>query len=142
MWPTYLNLIKESVPNATHVLDRFHVIRKISGKIDRLRAQEVRQLKQDGYELILTFSRWCLLKRPENLMESQSLKMQELLKYNLKSVKACLMREDTQRFWTYSGKAWASKILEKWCQRAKQSRIDPIREVARTLLKHKDLILF
>ncbi len=122
MWPAYLNVIKESVPNATHVSDLFHVMRKISEKIDRVRAQEVRQLKQDGYEPILTHSRWCMLKRPENLTESQSLKMQELLKYNLKSVKAYLLREDFQRFWTYSGKAWATKFLEQWCQRAKQSR--------------------
>jgi transposase len=141
MWPAYLNVIKESVPNAAHVLDRFHVMRKISEKIDRVRAQEVRQLKQDGYEPVLTHSRWCLLKRPENLTESQSLKMQELLKYNLKSVKAYLMREDFQRFWTYCGKAWAAKFLEQWCQRAKQSRIGPMQEAARTLLKHKDLIL-
>jgi transposase len=54
MWPAYLNVIKESVPDATHVLDRFHVTRNISEKIDRVRAQEVRQLKQDGYEPILT----------------------------------------------------------------------------------------
>ncbi len=60
MWPAYLNVIKESVPNAAHVLDRFHVMRKISEKIDRVRAQEVRRLKQDGYEPVLTHSRWCL----------------------------------------------------------------------------------
>lgn len=141
MWPAYLNVIKESVPKATHVLDRFHVMRKISEKIDRVRAQEVRQLKQDGYEPILTQSRWCLLKRPENLTDSQSLKLQELLKYNLKSVKAYLMREDFQRFWMYSSEAWAAKFLEQWCMRAKQSRIGPMQDAARTLLKHKALIL-
>jgi len=141
MWPAYLSVIKESVPKATHVLDRFHVMRKISEKIDRVRAQEVRQLKQDGYEPILTQSRWCLLKRPENLTDSQSLKLQELLKYNLKSVKAYLMREDFQRFWLYFSGAWAEKFLEQWCARTKQSRIGPMQDPARTLLKHKALIL-
>jgi transposase len=67
--------------------------------------------------------------------------MQELLKYNLKSVKAYLMREDFDRFWMYSGKTWTAKFLEQWYQRAKQSRIGPMQAAVRTLLKHKDLIL-
>jgi transposase len=45
MWPASLNVIKESLPKANHVLDRLHKMRKISEKIDRVRAQEVRQLK-------------------------------------------------------------------------------------------------
>lgn len=141
MWTPYLNVIKEEVPSATHILDRFHVIRKISENIDRVRAQEVRQLKQDGYEAILTHSRWCLLKRPENLTAVQTVKLNELLKYNLKSVKAYLMREDFQRFWEYGSKAWASKFIDRWCIRANSSRIGPMQEVSRTLIKYMDQIL-
>jgi transposase len=51
------------------------------------------------------------------------------------------MREDFQRFWMYSSRAWAEKFLEQWCVRAKQSRIGPMQDAARTLLKHKTLIL-
>jgi transposase len=68
-------------------------------------------------------------------------KLNELLKYNLKSVKAYLMREDFQRFWEYRSKAWANKFIDRWCQRANRSRIGPMQEVSRTLLKHKDQIL-
>ncbi len=141
MWPTYLNVIKGLVPKLTHVLDRFHMMRKISEKFDRVRAKEVRQIKQDGYEPIVTQSLWCLLKRPENQTDKQSLKLQELLRYNLNSVKALLMREDFRRFWMHSSRAWSEKILGQWCIRAKQFRIGPMQDAARTLLEHKTLIL-
>ncbi len=55
-------------------------------------------MKADGYEPLLTGSRWLLLKRPENLSEKQSMKLSELLQYNLKSVRSHLMKEDFQIF--------------------------------------------
>jgi hypothetical protein len=42
-----------------------------------VRAQETRALKRltPGTKVILTHSRWCLLKRPENLTENQAIKL-------------------------------------------------------------------
>ncbi|MDZ4850277.1 MAG: transposase, partial [Pirellulaceae bacterium] len=42
-------------------------------------------------------------------------------KQNLHSVKAYLMREDFNRFWTYSSATWAGKFLREWCKRANQT---------------------
>ncbi len=136
-----LNVFKEEAPSATHILDSFHVVCRIREKIDHVRAQEVRQLKPDDHKAILTHSRWCLLKRPENLTAVQTVKLNELLKYNLKSVKAYLMREDFQRFWEYRSKVWANKFIDRWCRRANRSRIGPMQDVSRTLIKLKDQIL-
>ena len=54
-------------------------------------------------------SRWCLLKRPENLTENQVDRLTDLLACNLRTVRAYLLKEDFQRFWTYSSPAWAGK---------------------------------
>lgn len=51
------------------------------------------------------------------------------------------MRDDFQRFWMYSSGTWAAKFLQQWGMRAKQSRIGPLQEAARTLLNHKELSL-
>jgi len=67
-------------------------------------------MTEDGYELLLTGSRWLLLKRPENLSEKQAVKLSELLQYNLKSVRSHLMKEDFQLFWTYTHPAWAGVL--------------------------------
>jgi len=70
MWKAYLNVIGVRLPQAVHVLDRFHVMQGFSKAIDEIRAEEQRQLKRDGYEPVLKHSRWCLLKRRENLTSS------------------------------------------------------------------------
>ena len=40
---------------------------------------EAAQMKRDGYEPILTKSRWCLLKRRESLADNQEVKLKQLL---------------------------------------------------------------
>jgi transposase len=56
---------------------------------------EVKDLKARGYQPVLTRTRWLLLKRPENLTESQEGKLTELLRYNLRSVRSYLLKEDS-----------------------------------------------
>ena len=86
---------------------------------------------KDGYEPVLKKSRWCLLKRPENLTDKQTVKLKELLKYNLKTVRAYLQREDFQRFWEYKSAALAGMFLDEWTRRVMRSRLEPMKKVAR-----------
>jgi transposase len=141
MWSAYLSVIGECLSKAVHVLDRFHIMQKFGKALDEIRAEETRQLKRDGYEPVLTKSRWCLLKRPENLSDQQSVKLAELLKYNLRSVRAYLLREDFQQFWEYARPSWAGRFLDAWTTKALRSRIEPIKKVARMLRRHRPLIL-
>jgi transposase len=141
MWKAYLNVIGEKLTQAVHVLDRFHIMQQFGKALDAIRADEQKQLKRDGYEAVLTRSRWCLLKRPENLTSRQTVTLSELLKYNLRSVRAYLLREDFQRFWEYVSPAWAGKFLDEWTGRVMRSRLEPMKKVARTLRNHRELIL-
>jgi transposase len=141
MWKQYMNVIAEKASGAVHIFDRFHVMKKFGEKLDQVRAGEARQMKTDGYEPLLTNSRWCLLKRPENLTDTQAIKLKELVQYNLRSVRAYLMREDFQRFWEYTSAAWAGKFLDQWCTRAMRSKIQPMKEMAGTLRRHRTILL-
>ena len=73
--------------------------------------------------------------------EKQAVKLSELLKYNFKSVRSHLLREDFQRFWLYISPGWAGKFLDEWTTRAMRSRLEPMKKVARTLRNHRSLIL-
>ncbi len=141
MWQAYLKVIAKKAPEAIHVLDRFHIMQRMSKALDKVRAAEVKQLKEDGYEPVLTGARWLLLKRPENQSEKQAAKLEEILQYNLKSVRSHLMKEDFQQFWEYTSPTWAGKFLDQWCTRAMRSKIDPMKKVARTFRNKRDLIL-
>ena len=141
MWKPYLDLIKENCTAALNILDRFHVVAKLNLAIDEIRSGEARQLIKDGYEPILKRSRWCLLKRPENLTDTQRIKLSEVLLYNLKSVRAYLFKEYFQRFWDYDSPTWAGKFLDQWCAEVMRSRIDPLKKFARTVRNHRELLL-
>ncbi len=141
MWKPYLKVIAKKARDAIHVLDRFHIMQKMNQAIDEVRAAETKRLKQDGYQPVLKHSRWCLLKRPENLTEKQTVKLSDLLQYNLRSIRAYLLREDFQRFWKYTSPGWATRFLDEWCTRTMRSKLDPMKKVARTLRNHRELIL-
>ena len=141
MWKPYLRVIAKKASQAVHILDRFHIMSHMSKAIDEVRAQEARQLKVDGYEPVLKGSRWLLLKRPENLTPRQEIKLADLLQYNLKSVRSYLLKEDFQSFWDYFSPYWAGRFLDRWCSRTMRSRIEPMKKVAKTLRKHRGLIL-
>lgn len=57
---------------------------------------ESRKLAQDGFEPVLAKTRWCVLKRKENLTEKQAVRLRDLLKYNLQTVRAYLLKEQFQ----------------------------------------------
>ena len=141
MWRAYLTVIAEQLKQAVHVLDRFHIMKKMNEAIDEVRRNEAARLKRDGYEEVLKHSRWCLLKRKENLTEKQAVKLSELLQYNLQSVRSHLMREDFQRFWEYASPSWAVKFLDQWCTRTMRSKVEPMKKIVRSLREHRDLIL-
>jgi transposase len=109
--------------------------------LDDVRAAEARRLVQDGYQPVLKKTRWCVLKRKENLTSEQRFRLRDLLQYNLKTVRAYLLKEDFQQFWEYNSPTWAAKFLDEWCQQVMRSRIEPMKKVAKTLRGHRALIL-
>lgn len=141
MWKPYLKVIAKKAGNALNILDRFHIMAHISKAIDEVRAQEVKKLKNDGYEPVLVKTRWLLLKRPENLTNKQESRLALLLQYNLKSVRSYLLKEEFQLFWQYKSPWWAGKFLDKWCTKTMRSKIEPMKKVARMLRKHRPLLM-
>jgi len=141
MWAPYLKVIAKKAPNALNILDRFHIMRKFNEAIDEIRREEITQFKTENQNNVLNKGRWLLLRRPENLSEKQTIKMGELLKLNLRSIKGYLLREDFQRFWDYQRPYVASKFLENWVTRTLQTDLEPMKKVARMLRKHKPMIL-
>jgi len=141
MWKPYLQLIAKHCSHALSILDRFHVVAKMNLALDDVRATEARCMVQDGYEPVLKKSRWCLLKRPDNLTDKQRVKLRDVLRYNLASVRAYLLKETFQYFWNYDSPIWAGKFLDQWTSQVMRSRIEPMKKFARTIRVHRELLL-
>ncbi len=141
LWKPYLRVIRERCSQALHILDRFHIVSQMNMALDDVRAAESRHLKQQGHEPLLKKSRWCILKRKSNLTPSQRFRLRDLLRCNLKTVRAYLLKEDFQQLWDYHSPTWAGKFLDEWCRQTMRSRIEPMKKMAKTLRRHRDLLL-
>jgi transposase len=141
MWKPYLRVIREKCSQALHILDRFHIVAKMNEALDDVRAAESRKMAQEGHEPLLKKSRWCVLKRKENLTPQQKFRLRDLLRYNLQTVRAYLLKEDFQQFWEYNSPTWAGMFLDFWCHQTMRSRIEPMKKIARMLRAHRELLL-
>ena len=141
MWKPYLKVIAKKAGHALHILDRYHIVAKLNEALSEIRASEARRLRREGYEEVLKRTKYCFLKKPENLTPKQKLKLKDVLQYDLKSVRAYLLKESFQLFWQYSSPYWASWYLRKWCARAMRSKLDPIKKFVGTVRKHEHLML-
>jgi transposase len=141
MWQPYLKVIREKCSQALHILDRFHIVAKMNLALDEVRSQEAGRMRREGLDPVLKKSRWLLLKRLQNLSDQQLFRLGDLLRYNLKTVRAYLLKEAFQQLWDYDSPAWAGKFLDEWCRQTMRSRIDPMKKIARSLRQHRELIL-
>jgi len=142
MWKPYLKVIAKKAPQALNILDRFHIVSHLTKAVNQVRVDEVRRLKEDGYdEAVLRHTKYCFLKNPQNLTPKQEAKLDDVLGYDLKSVRAYLLKESFQLFWDYDSPYWAEWYLEKWCKRAMRSRLEPIKKFVKTIRTHQPLIM-
>ena len=141
MWEPYLKVIREKCSEALHILDRFHIVAKMNKALDEVRAGESRRMAMEGRMPVLKKSRWLLLKREENLKTEQRFRLRDLLRYNLRTVRAYLLKEAFQQLWDYNSATWAGKFLDEWCRQVMRSRIEPMKKIAKMLRSHRDLIL-
>ena len=123
-----------------HILDRFHIVANVNKALEEIRAGESRRIASEGGVPVLKKSRWLLLKREENLKTEQRFRLRDLLRYNLKTVRAYLLKEAFQQLWDYNSPAWAGRFLDDWCRQVMRSRIETMKNIARSLSHHRELI--
>ncbi len=142
MWKAFLKVVRARCqPHTLHVLDRFHVMQLMSKAVDETRRQEMRTLRAAGRGVVLTKTRWMLLKRPKNLTRKERVRLRDLLSINLRTVRAYLLKEQFQHFWTYRSLGGAERFLDQWTRTAMRSRLEPFKKFARTLRNHRDVLL-
>lgn len=140
MWQPYTDMVKEHLPDATLVFDKFHIMQHLLKAVDEVRREEAHELKKTNPEL-LKRTRYIWLKNPENLTEKQRARLGYLEGLNLRCNRAYLLKESFREFWEYQSKGWARRFLIKWFWWATHSRLKPMRDFAWMLRNHEDNIL-
>ncbi len=67
-------------------------------------------------------------------------RLAEILRHNLRAVRAYLHKEEFQLFWEYESLWWAGRFLDSWCEKTMRSRIEPMKRGARMVRSHRELI--
>lgn len=120
MWDGYFYAVREELPWAKIVIDRFHVQKALSEKIDKARRSIQNKLsEQDRKEL--KGSRWIILKPKEKLTQEQITILETICQQYPELGQLCEIKEDFRAL--YEDKTLspitAREAFDKWQEKAK-----------------------
>lgn len=133
----YIKAVREGLPKAEIVYDRFHVQRLVTDALDEVRRSLVRELADEPEEArAVKGTRFVLLKSRKNLSRSQRRKLSEVQQSNQRLYRAYLLKETLVRALDYRQLGRAEPALQDWLAWASRSRLRPFVRAARTIRKH------
>jgi transposase len=135
MSAAYIAGVTENLTEAEITFDRFHVMKLIAEAIDKVRRAEVKSRPE------LKGSRYLWLKNDATLSARQTAERDSLAKANLKTGRAWAMRLAFQDIYKEPSRRWAEFHFDRWCSWARRSRLQPMKDVAASLMRHREGIL-
>lgn len=132
MSQAFENSVRENVPHADIVHDKFHISKHLNEAVDKVRRQEHKVLKQEGDDR-LKGTKQLWLYREENIPDDRLLDFDALKDQQLKTARAWAIKENFRWFWTNCYAGNARKYFQDWYSWASRSRLDPIVKVAQMI---------
>jgi transposase len=137
MYEGFTEAVREELPSARIVVDRFHVTRHYHQAADGLRQQELRRLKQElppeEYQL-LKGSMWAFRKQPADLRPEERQVLRKLWKVAPKLKQAYDLRQQlTAIFEQPISKPTAKRKIQAWIRRVQKSGLKCFDEFLKTL---------
>jgi transposase len=140
MWKPYLQSLKEHLPRAAIVFDKFHVMKHVNAAVDETRRAEF--FRQGGaLRALIRGKRWLLLTRWKNLNRTKRGILNEAFARNRRLFKAYYLKEQIERLWSYTYEGAARNFFEEWVRSLRWQRLPAFKKLARTLTSHLDGIL-
>jgi len=136
MAPSYQKSVRDCLPNADIVFDRFHIMKNYSKALSNQRRIEFRKASKAGKEL-LTGTHYLVLKNADKLDESEAQRLQRLLDENANLNTLYILKEQLQVLWESETVELMQERLEAWCRTADQSTMLYLKKFAKTLRNHR-----
>jgi len=137
---SYTDAIKEHCPNATLVIDKFHLVKKLNEAVDEVRKEQWRELKGAERKAVKGL-RWVLGKSSLTRTEEDNEALKAIARSNRRIYRAWELKDEFEHFWSYSYKGSAASFLKRWESRAMRSRLPSMKKFVNTLRRYKDNIL-
>jgi transposase len=142
----YIKGVKENLPNAEIVFDKFHVISAASEGLDKVRILETQA--SEANRSVLSKSLWLWRKNPENLTDQQVERLEGMDWKHLLTAKAYQMRLALRDIYAVRQVDKAREQFGLWCEWVKreaakkgQDLLQPMVKVAAMIESHLEGIL-
>ena len=136
MGRSYQKAVREMLPQADIVFDRFHVMQNYSKVIKNQRRSEFKKAAEGDKELIKG-SLYLLLKNPDKLSDKQQVDLNELLEKNSNLNRIYILKEQLQALWSMSSIQGMQVALENWCKAAETTNMYYLHKFADSLRNHR-----
>jgi transposase len=136
----YRAVVKEQLPQADIVFDKFHLIANYNEVLDQIRRRSHRDARRLGEEFVVG-QRYNLFRRPENLRKGAKAALQQLLDANADLHMTYLLKDGLQQLWMYRYAGSAAKALRNWVTIACDTGIAELKRFANGLLEAGDQIV-
>lgn len=140
MSSAYYQAVREALPHADIVFDRYHIMALMNQAIETLRRDQQKELDDLGKET-LKGNRFLLLRNYEDLKPDPKARLDALLEANEPLFIIHSMKEQLRLFWDKEDWEAARTFLETWCKDALQSGIKQLVKVAKTLAGYRTGLL-
>ena len=135
MSPAFIKGVADNLTEAEVTFDKFHAVKLVNDGVDKVRRDESKTQPE------LKRSRYLWLKNERNLSADQSAQLGSLARTNLKTARAYHLRLAFQEIYQERSREWAALFLDRWYSWARRSRLEPMKQVALTIDRHRDGIL-
>ena len=140
MNPHFREVAEVCFPQATIVIDRYHVTRQAIWALERVRREEQKHLSAD-WRRFCKHSKALLNKPPNKLKEDEQEKLRIILGLSTRLEQAYFLKNDFLFLMHSPNSVVAEELLADWIYRAESSHLSEFRECTRAIHNWGKLIL-
>jgi transposase len=139
----YRAAITAAIPNAIHILDRFHIIQWVNQALDKIRRQTFGAAPADDLGRFFKVKKWMLLRAREALSLAQKRLLGTVLSRNRNLQRAYVLKENLRGIFHYPWERLGSlrNAILNWCWMATHSRLQPLIQVGQRLRENIEMVI-
>ena len=140
MSAAYWKAVRDHLPAAALVFDKFHLVKLVNDKLDDVRRELVRQA-EGTLKTSIKGLRYLLLTRRPRLAEDKLQTLDVALRLNQPLFTAYYLKEELLLLWEQPTADAMENYFETWCRRAVETGLSAFKSLAKTLRSHRAGIL-
>lgn len=127
MSEAYLGAITDHCPNATLVIDRFHVVKKLNEAVGEVRKEQWRETSTSERKSLKGL-RWLLYRHSSIRKKNETQTLNALEKGNRRIYRAWRLKDEFEQVWEFAAPWAAERFLNNWTTTVMRSRLEPMKK--------------